>query len=614
MFNHTFTLILLKMLRCLFAVCISLANQTQAHSSGLNLINKLNNFYCFDHNLMLMESTSIADQFINTPVSAIELNSYVPQTLYVINDISGEIKINPIRRSKNTFMIIGLKSTNLEKNIIFMTKIKDFQRVNVNLKIGLFFSQSLPTSDYLLQLFEWCWQNSIVHIFIGYPETTGRTDYFLNVYTFNPYGTLELINLTDDDSLDNYFPRICYNLRQHPIRIAVHDDINTFIYSKGNPNFGGPDGKLFQTILRLINASYTMVKFFEITDGMDIQQMALNGTIDLGPQPFRVSNVKPIYLYPIYIDTVAIVVPSALPYAEFIAYLQTFSNDNIFNISLFSIPVLIIALTVFRYLKRNRFLFFQSVSDVLNLFMYDNTAIDYRNLFRVESFIILPLTMGGFVIINVVLSILTSYLTRPMVQPEINTFDDIERSPFPVMVPSQKNMEQLIVVFKKNWNIDWSHKMAWSSLEEFLHQILSFNTSICFVYRGSKVKNLLVHQKRLNIRGFRIPTQTIIKSVYSYVVPVDYPLKDCFNEIIQRVMSAGLYWKWTDESYFEFIEKGYFSKTLVNDDAERGAEKYYVPIFIVYGWIGSVFIFMIEIAWNRIHVKQCCRKVKRVKN
>lgn len=130
--------------------------------------------------------------------------------------------------------------------------------------------------------------------------------------------------------------------------------------------------------------------------------------------------------------------------------LQTFSNDYIFYISLFSIPVLIIA---FRYLKRNRFLFFQSVSDVLNLFMYDNMAIDYRNLFRVESFIILPLTMAGFVIINVVLSILSSYLTRPMDQPEINTFDDIERSPFPVMVPSQKNMEQLIVVFKKKMEV-----------------------------------------------------------------------------------------------------------------------------------------------------------------
>lgn len=101
--------------------------------------------------------------------------------------------------------------------------------------------------------------------------------------------------------------------------------------------------------------------------------------------------------------------------------------------------------------------------------------------------------------------------------------------------------------------------MAWSSLEEFLHQIFSFNTSICFVYWGSKVKNLLEHQKRLNIRGFRIPTQTISQSVYrSYVVPVDYPLKDCFNEIIQWVMSAGLYRKWTDESYFEFIEKGSF--------------------------------------------------------
>lgn len=504
-------------------------------------------------------------------------------------------------------MVIGLTSTKLERNLIFMTKIKDFQRVNNNLKIGLFLSHALPSIDYLLQFFQWCWQNSILDIFIAYPLLEGTEEsnsgHFLNIYTFNPFGIYELINLTDSDSVDNYFPRICHNLRQHPIRIAAHDDINTFIYSKHGVkgDFGGPDGKLFQTIFRFINASYTMVKFLDITDGQDIQQMALNGTIDLGPQPSRISNVKPIYLYPIYIDTVAIVVPSALPYSEFTEYLQTFASDNTFYISLVSIPILIVALTTFRYVERNRFLLFQSMADVVNLFMNDNMSIDYRNLFHVECFIILPLTMAGFVIINVVLSILTSYLTRPMDQPEINTFDDIERSPFTVMVPTKKNMEQLLQVFKNNWNIDWSHKMTSSSLEEFFRQILSFNTSICFVYWGTKVKNLLEHQKRLNIRGFRIPTQTISQSVYSYVVPVDYPLRDCFNEIIQRVMSAGLYWKWTDESYFEFIEKGFFSETHVKD-AERGAEKYYVPIFIVYGWIGSAILFVIEIAWHRVLV------------
>lgn len=592
-----------------FLSLAGLATKIDAHRHEMNLINKLNNFHHFDHNLILTEST--IDQLINTPESSIDLDSYVPQTLY---DISREVTIRPIEGSKNTFMIIGLKSAHLETNIIFMTKIKDFQRENINLKIGLFFSQSLSTrNDYILQFFQWCQRNSIINIFVGYPsngELMGNdSEYFLNSFTYNPFGTFELINLTDGDALSNYFPRICYNLRQHRIRLAAHNDINTFIYSKGNSNFGGPDGKLFQTIFRVVNASYNMVKLLEITDGQDIQQLAINGTIDLGPQPFRISNAKPIYLYPIYTDTVAIVVPRALPYSEFIGYLQTFSNDETFIICLLTIPAPIIALTILRYIKRNRILFFESAADVVNLFMNDNMDIDYRKLFRAECFIILPLTIAGFVIINVLISILTSYLTRPIDQPEINTFADIERSSFPVMVPTQKNMEQLLTVFKNNWNIDWRNKMAAISLEEFRQQILSFNTSICFIYWESKVKNLLEHQKRLNIRGFRIPTQTIIQSVYSHIVAVDYPLKDCFNEIIQRIMCAGLYWKWTDESYFEFVERGYFTERHVNDE-EYGNEKYYVPIFIVYGWIGSGFVFVIEIIWNRIYAERFCRENK----
>lgn len=160
-------------------------------------------------------------------------------------------------------------------------------------------------------------------------------------------------------------------------------------------------------------------------------------------------------------------------------------------------------------------------------------------------------------------------------------------------------MDQLLVMFKDMWNIDWRHKMVYVSLDEFLHHILSFNTSICFIYLGSKVKNLLEHQKRLKIRGFRIPTQTISQTVFSYVAPVDSPLKDCFNEQIQWIMNAGLYWKWTDESYYEFVDRDFFSEKEINAP-EHGSEKYYVPIFIVYGWIGGALVLLVEIVWKKL--------------
>lgn len=585
------------MLPCLLLLCINLSSRVQADAQEVNLINQLNQFYLFDHNVFVLESPMDVDRFFN--VTEV-LN--VPRTLYVIENIAEGIKsIEAMKRiSSNPFMIIVMKSIDIELHLNFMKKIKNFQRINIDLKIGMFVTDPLP-NDHIEQLFRWCWLNSIVNIFVS-SKRSNSTE--LIIYKFNPFGTFDLINQTEKrNPIATYFPRTCYNLRQHPIRIAVHNDLNTFIYSADNPNFGGADGKLWQTVFGVVNASYFMVKFINVTDGHVIQDMAKQGEIDLGPQTTPLSNDEPIYLYPIYMDNVVVVVPSAKPYAEFIAYLQTFINDNSFNVSLVTIPVLIVALTFIRYFKRKKILFCQSVADVVNLFMYDNLAIDYRNLHRVESFIILPLTLAGFVIINVLLSILTSYLTRPMDQPEINTHQDIERSPFPVLAPTKKNMDQMIHMLKHTWHVDWTDKMAsTSTLEEYFHQILSFNTSMCFIYFGSKVKNLLEHQKRLNIRGFRIPSETISQTVFGYVVSADNPLKDCFNEIIQWIMNAGLYWKWIDESYYEFVEKGFFSETVVNA-AKGGTEKYYVPIFIVYGWIGSVLVFSTEIVWHRIKRK-----------
>lgn len=578
-------------------------------SEAVHLIKKLNRFYRFDHNLILMESSSNIDEIS----SSIPTPSLVPQTLYVVSDISGEIQIRPIRRSKNTFMVIWLTSTDLQRNLNFLTKIKNYRRVNMNVKLGLFFRQTFPTSEVLMELFQWFWLMSIINIIVVYPAEVQQNvlpNHTPFVYTFNPFGMFDLIDLTGSESMDNYFPKICHNLRQHKLRIALYNDINTLIYSEGNPNFGGPDGKLWQTIFQVTNSSFTVVEFMPVNDGYHIRDLVANGTIDLGLQPFTTHVGEPSYLYPIYMDTVAIIVPSALPYSEFTTYLQTFSKDVTFVVTLLTIPVAITAMTAIRYLARKRFLILQSASDVVNLLMYDNLNIDYRQLLRAESCVILPLTLAGFVNINVLLSILTSYLTRPMDQPELNTFADIERSPFPVLVPAKKNMEQLLVRFKDKFNMDWHHKMTYTtSMDDFFHQILTFNTSICFVYIGSKVRNLLEYQKRLNIRGFRMPSQFISQTVYSYLAPVDCPLKDCFNEHIQWIMNAGLYWKWTDESYYEFVERDYFPERRQVMADERGSEKYYVPIFIVYGWIGSVLVFLIEIVWGRFELRRKKRQL-----
>lgn len=577
-------------------------NRVHAQHQEQALIKKLNHFYGFDHNIILLESTGMFNRFVNA-------TSDVPQTLLTFEDRPGESDTQSIGKSSSPFMAIGLKNVNIERQLVLMTKVKEFQRGNVNLKIGLFVREMVPdTRGYALELFEWCWRHSIVSIFLAYPRSQRTVDDSfandsLEVVTFNPYGQLELIYLTDDqECIGEFFPKICYNLRQHTIRTMVFKDLSMFNLPNGSIRFGGPDGKLWLTIFSVVNATHNLVKLLQVMIGVEISNAVRDGEVDVGPQAFLVSNDQPNYLYPVYLDRVVVVVPVAKPYAEFTGYLMTFFGEISFDVALVTMPVVIVVLTVIRYCKRKGIFFFQSAADVFNLFMYDNMSINYRSLNRVEAFIILPLTLAGFIIVNILLSVLTSYLTQPMSQPELDTFSDIERSPFPVMVPSKYQIPHLIQTVKQDWGVDWSHKLiATDTTDKFFKEILSFNTSVCFIYFGTKARNLLIHQKRLHIRGYRVPADTISRTAFGYVVRHDYPLKECFNEIIHAITSAGLYWKWRDDSYFEFVKQGFF-RNAIDDDGGR-VDEVSAPTFILYGWMGSVMVFIMEIAWHRIKIK-----------
>lgn len=314
-------------------IVINLLTTVCGQYQELLLINQLNNFLSFDYNLFWLDSSVDIDRFIHKST----FRGYVPQTLYTFRNAKDESSVletmNPIK-SKNTFMIIAPQSSTFEKNLILLSRVKELQHFNANIKIGMFFSHIVSNDD-LLKLFKWCWKYRIINIFAAFHSKQKLIDgrfleNSLKIFTFNPYETFVLIDLTGSDSVANIFRNKFLNLRQHPFRIALYDDPHSFIYSKDNPNFGGPDGKLWQVIFRILNASFSVVEFINVSDGHEIQQMVMNRTIDFAPQVFAINHTKPVNLYPV-IDTGVIVVPDALPYPEFTGYMRAIMSGNLFG-------------------------------------------------------------------------------------------------------------------------------------------------------------------------------------------------------------------------------------------------------------------------------------------
>lgn len=547
------------------------------------LINQLNNAFSFDHNIFLLHSSANVDRFI----VASESLDFTPKSLFRFETIDGNIQGFEIPRrlqGTNTLLIVATNSSHVNSNMNLLKFVKNVQIVNVDLKIGLFLPSANSLTD-LRHLFQWCWTHRIINIFVAFNAkvTQGsNAEPLLNIFYFNPFGTFRVLNVTGGVSMKNIFHGQKINFQQHPFRLAVVDDESIAQYSSTVPFMNGPDERMWKAVCKALNASYTLFLVRKVLEPVEVLN---NGTVDIHADLSELTEQGTVTLYPLIIEILSIVVPKALPYPAFAAYIQTMFSDGFFGYFLITILIVMLVLTLCRYIRRRRIQFFQSAVDVLNLLLNDNGAIVYPQLTRSEVFLMIPLTFAGFVIVNGFLSNLKSHFTQPKIQPQIDTVDDYYESGLTISAPNEFWMKKVIQLLNNLAKYDdWGGRMRVNNSSEVIRQIVS-DTTFSFVEYESTARGICKYRK------FHI-TQIQLQWIwYSYNVRYDFPFTKHVNEVIQWVQSAGLYKKWWRDFDEEQLWKSYGN--------ESHADSFSVPIFIVYGWIAGLIVLVLEVTWNK---------------
>lgn len=301
------------------------------------------------------------------------------------------------------------------------------------------------------------------------------------------------------------------------------------------------DRKLWLAVFEIINATYTEAicingshsKYYE------------NYTVDIEAVSYLLYYGRVARIYPLYMETIVFVVPEALPYPEFAAYMLTITSDSFFGYSLITIAGVMHLLCIFRYIKHKKILIFRSVTDVACLLMNENGFIKYQQLSRIENLLIVPLTFAGLIIVNGLLSILQSYLTRPIIQPEIKTIEDIYKSPYPIfslnVVFASLANEMMRNHFKRK---DWTDRVL--KMDYYIYPKLyeSSYESVSLLLELSDAKRLLRVEKKMNMAGHYIPPIRIFSTFMSHSTSKYFPFIERLNDIINWARSAGLTEKW----------------------------------------------------------------------
>lgn len=153
----------------------------------MDLIHRLNEFYHFDHNIFVLELGMDSNRFI--PIS-LTGTSFTPRSIYTYNNLDDVPKmqlsqVNPFikNRGKNTFVIVALETganiLRLLNNTQSLTQLLSIRRnggINNNVKIGVFYTNSVKSMDSIRDTLRLSYNAGIVNLFSGFSSTVANDD------------------------------------------------------------------------------------------------------------------------------------------------------------------------------------------------------------------------------------------------------------------------------------------------------------------------------------------------------------------------------------------------------------------------------------------------------
>lgn len=495
------------------------------------------------------------------------------------------------RCGKNILFIVVWNSIKWYENKRTLHVLKTIFHSNTKMKIG-FFYENVSNFEEISSVFRWCWSVQMINVIATY---TTKWDH-VHAFTFNPFGSFNVINITDS-SADNYFLSKVDNLHEYPINIFLSHDYQTSFLIKNKTSLGGPHGKLCCLMLEKMNATLSVpLDIIEPYDAQKVKKLVNDDRMfDVCPQPVRILSSL-TYLNTIEIEKLNIVVPQSKAYTVINALNLTVFDEYGLLILIFIILCTVSTLILIRFLQTGKFMVMKSFIETYSLLTTANIVINYRKYAKSEMFILLPWTFAGIIITNFIFSAMFSFLTVTTYERQINTFEDIDRLGCKILAPGRGIAEKIRETIGENLY----SKVVIVASKEMSLSFATYNTSICYLYTDSRIRVILERQKRLNIRGFHVPEKYTSKGPFSFLIRPDLPYVDKMNNIILRSFDSGLFAKWLSDSYYELAEMDYFAGKDFSDEERTSSSQPILLGFLSFGWSSSAICFACELLCNWI--------------
>lgn len=566
----------------------------------VHIVNQLNGFFGFEHNIFLLDSKSDHNHFIPMPSHdsidkdkvSDDGNNFTTQTIYILDENSSLNEVTVASKSKLLIVVLA-NFSKFSNESTLLTQIQMMRQLDASIKIGVFLTRIIQSMETVEQLFRWSWTVRIVNIFCGFYSIGNDSTSSFNIFTYNPFGTFEMVNVTESESPQNYFPHKVPNYRQHPLVLVQTQILSTFYL----------EVQFWDTVVRLFNAT-KIVNNMSHKDAQDMGQKRVGGHGDFMLHEIYLQDQ--VTVYPHRMALLLILVPHSQPFPNFVAYLKNATWTRLFVYTFFVISLSSLSLIISGYLKQEKLPVAQRIADVINLLINDNGYIKYGDLNLADIFVIVPLTFTGLIVVNGVLSIFQSYLTVPIYERQIDSLEDLYRSRTQILT-NEIFSDAIIELFENVTKFgEWNYKVSRTNSGQVREGLEAFNSSVAFLAMDHESQMYLKAQQRLDLKAYHLLAERSLGKWMLVFQPLEeFPFVERIEDITQRLQSAGLIDKWLNDGNQEAVESIVRRNRALKRNSFNASDssEFHIPDAILlasFGWLVSLIVFACEIIWNKL--------------
>ncbi|CAD7077914.1 unnamed protein product [Hermetia illucens] len=449
-------------------------------------------------------------------------------------------------------------------------------------------------------LFRQCFENGFLNVLLLY-NIDSKDNQSLRIYTFLPFPTFKIIELSKIGSAEDLFPDKLKNVYGYPIRTIFRQDYpRSYFYKTGNgiEKKGGYLSKMLHTFAERCNGSLQEVDTVHLFDKGEMSRMILTRDIDVAPNLMSPLDVKTAATYPLSKMNVLLVTPNLRKVPRFMYLLKPFD---------LSIWILLGGFLLYAAFAEGLMLIvvFKTI-DFGEAFLAIFLGIIYQGvsgrLFERWRFAVIhgQVLILGFILINLYSAELSSYLTVVLYEKPPKTYSEIRESGMKIM--AEKTSLSYYIAY--GGVPDGYEDLYFAvDVDELLSHVFSLNTTYVYGLSSDRIQLLQIQQSHLR-KPLLSPTNILITEfigncpvIYSWILRYKY------NEFIFKVNDYGLNEKWFSDVLLEQDQidmKRY--KTEYSEVATEAVPLNFEHLSflwdcLVFGWSISCVSFVSEKFW-----------------